>query len=402
MRRALLLGTILALGAGALGQTASAPDRQRQAALAMERQGKTAQAEAAWRAVMKAHPNSPEPYAHLGLLEARHERFKEAVPLYRKALALGPDIPGLRMNLGLALFKSGSLKEAIQEFGDLLKKAPVDSPDHQRLTILIGMAHYGLAEYPEAIPYLKEAADRDAQSLPLRLALAHSYIWSKQFEKVMDVYREILALNGDSAEADMLVGEALNELKDTTAAVQQFRAAVTANPKAPNAHFGLGYLLWSLKRYPEAQSEFAAELANDPDHILAMVYLGDTDIQLNKMDLARPLLDRAVKMDPSQGMAFLDLGIMDSEAGRNEDALRELKAAERLTPDDVNVHWRLGRLYRTMGNKEEAKAELDKASALNKAAQKDLHDKIANAHARPPQEQTEEAPAAKPAGPRVP
>lgn len=63
----------------------------------------------------------------------------------------------------------------------------------------------------------------------------------------------------------MLVGEALDEMKDTTGATQEFRAAVQANPKEPNAHFGLGYLLWKQMLYHEAAQEFQAELDNTPD-----------------------------------------------------------------------------------------------------------------------------------------
>src|SRR5581483_11814347 len=70
------------------------------------------------------------------------------------------------------------------------------------------MAHYGMGDYLVAIPYLKQAAKMDPQSLPLRLTLAHSCLWSKQYQCVMDVYKEILALNAESAEADMLAGEA--------------------------------------------------------------------------------------------------------------------------------------------------------------------------------------------------
>src|ERR1700722_13113343 len=119
------------------------PNALRQSALALEQQGNYAQSEAAWRAVLKAHPSDPEPYAHLGLLEARQEHFKEAVPLYRKALALKPGVPGLRLNLALALFKAGDLKAAIPEFTILLKNAPPHSPEALRYTILLGMAHYG-------------------------------------------------------------------------------------------------------------------------------------------------------------------------------------------------------------------------------------------------------------------
>ena len=143
-----------------LGQAAQVSGLQRQTALALEQQGKNAEAEAAWRTYLKAHPANPEAYAHLGLLEARQEHYKEAVPLYRKALALNPDVSGLRLNLGLALFKGGELKQALTEFKPLLRSAPAGSPEAQRLTILIGMAHYGLAEYADAVPYSKRSGGR--------------------------------------------------------------------------------------------------------------------------------------------------------------------------------------------------------------------------------------------------
>ena len=72
----------------------------------------------------------------------------------------------------------------------------------------MGMAHYGLGEYADAVPYLKTAVSRDAQNLQLLLALAHSCLWSKQYQCVLDTYHEILMLNAESAEADMLAGEA--------------------------------------------------------------------------------------------------------------------------------------------------------------------------------------------------
>jgi tetratricopeptide (TPR) repeat protein len=314
----------------------------------------------------KAHPTDPVPLARLGLLEARQGHLPQAIVFYRKAMALKPNMPGLRLNLGLALFKDGQYQEAIQIFTSLLKSQPPSSPEKQRLNVLIGMSHYGLAEYAAAVPYLKQAADHDVQNLPLLLTLAHSCLLSKQYPCVLDVYHRMIAQNAESAEADMLVGEALDEMKDTNGATREFRAAVKANPKEPNAHFGLGYLLWTQLQFQEASEEFQAELENTPDYSKAMLYLADSDIKLNKNEDARPLLERVVAMEPTNSMGLLDLGIVYAEASRKEDALREFKAAAALTPDDVNVHMWLGRLYRSTGNSSEAKIEFDKAKSLNR------------------------------------
>lgn len=357
---------------------------QRQAALSLEQQGRAAEAETAWKTILKHYPSDPEPMAHLGLLLARQGRYKEAIPYYRKALAIKSNVPGLRLDLALALFKAGDLKAAALQFQILLKAAAANSAEAQRYTILLGMSYYGQADYTKAALYLQRAVDRDATSLPMLYALAQSYLWSRQFSKVLDVYHQILVINPDSAEADMIAGEALDEMKDNEGATKMFRAAVKADPKQPDAHFGLGYLLWTQKQYPEAASEFQAELANNDAHEQARLYLADCDVQLNRYPEALPLLEHVVKTDPLLGLGHLDLGILYSDAGRNNEALRELLLAEKQIPNDVNVHWRLGRLYRTLGKKEEAMAEFDKASHLNQKADHDLYEKIAHGQTHPP------------------
>jgi tetratricopeptide (TPR) repeat protein len=366
-RLALTMAMMLAISAQGWSLPAPIAVDERQSALDLEQQGKCAEAAAAWQLFAKEHPSNAEPYAHLGLLEARQEHYKEAVVFYRKALALNPAMPNLSMNLGVALFKGGELEQAIIEFNALLKSEPSSSLEAQRLTILIGMAHYGLRQYVAASPYLKEAAARDPQNLTLRLALAHSCLWTKKYECVLDVYHEILNLNAESAEADMLAGEAMDELKNVAGAIDEFRAAVKAGPREPDVHFGLGYLLWTQKQFPEAASEFRAELGNEPAHAMALTYLADSLIHLNQSEAALPLIEKAIRSDPGIELAHLDLGTLLSDAGLRDDSIRELKIAEKLRPDDPNVHWHLGRLYQVTGKKEAAQAEFDKTRSLQQA-----------------------------------
>jgi tetratricopeptide (TPR) repeat protein len=374
------------IGLFALSSTASMcssqtiiADRQRENAIAFEQEGDNIGAESAWRAFLMSHPANSEAYAHLGLLEARQEHYAQAVPLYRKALALDPKMPGLNLNLGLSLFKSGALKDAVQIFSAILDHQSLTTSETQRLDVLIGMSHYGLGEFAAAVPYLKTAASFDRQSLWIRLTLAQSCLRSKQFPCVLDVYREILALNAESAEADMLAGEALDEMRDHAGAIEQFAAAAKVDPKMPNVHFALGYVLWTQNRLEEAAKEFTAELANTPDHPQALTYLADVDIKLDDLTTAQPLLERAIRSDPRIELAHLDLGIIYANRGRKIEALREMKTAEQQNPNDQNVHWRLARFYKSMGNNEAAKVEFDKTRSVQKAADESISNKLQQA-----------------------
>jgi tetratricopeptide (TPR) repeat protein len=165
-------------------------------------------------------------------------------------------------------------------------------------------------------------------------------------------------------------------MQDHAGAMEQFRAAVKANPNEPNVHFGLGYLLWSQAQFAEASNEFQAELANVPDHVQALVYLADSKIKMNQPDVALPLLRKALQIKPNLDMAHLDLGIIYSDAGRKADALRELKLAAKINPANVNVHWRLAQLYRGMGRKEEAAAEFEKTRTLTRASDESLSSRL--------------------------
>lgn len=359
---------MLALVLAAWPHPATAQSDERAAAFALEQEGKNAEAETAWRKLAAESPSHAEPLAHIGLLEARQEHYAVAVAFYRKALAIDPAMPGLRLNLGLAYFKGGEYRDAIRIFEPMLKAQPAASAETDRLTLLLGMSYYGLGEYRAATPYLTQASASDPQNLTLLLTLAHSCLLSHQFQCVLSAYHRIVALNAESAEADMLAGEALDAMKDSDGAIREFRAAVAANSKEPNVHFGLGYLLWTRSEYEEAAREFQAELANDPGYTNAMQYLADSELQMNHLDQAQSLLEQIVKSHPSVFMARLDLGIVYADRDRRDDALRELKAAAAIQPDNVSVHWQLGRLYRTMGDTAQARREFEMTRTLNQAA----------------------------------
>jgi tetratricopeptide (TPR) repeat protein len=329
-------------------------------AMALEQKGQNAEAEQIWDGIAKTDPRDAEALAHLGLLEARQEYYDTAIDYYRRAVAINSDLPGLQMNLGLALFKAAQFPDAIKSFSSEIKKHPGD----RRLTILLGMAHYGMKDYLVTIPYLQRATENDPQNPILRMTLAHSCMWSKQYQCVLKVHKEMLALKAESAEEDMLAGEALDQIGDSAGAAKAFQAAVLANPREPNVHFGLGYLLWTQNKWAEAANELELELQNDPRHVKARIYLADSWVRLNEFAKALPELEKLVASDGTEPLVHRDLGLIYADSGRREDAIRELRMAMEADPWDVEPHLQVAKFYESIGRKDEANAELDRARKL--------------------------------------
>jgi tetratricopeptide (TPR) repeat protein len=345
-----------------------AQQSEEQKAEILEQQGKFPEAEVIWSRLSSANPRNPGPFAHLGVLEARQNRYESAIKNYRKALALNPSLPGLQVDLGLAYFKLADNKQAIQ----ILKPLAAASPEDQRATIVVGMAYYGLGQYKDAIPYLTRAAEHDSGNLELLLDLGHSCLLADLPPCVLDAYNRIAAVDANSVEAHMLKGETLDQVKDTSGAIQEFQAAVAANPAEPNVHFGLGYLLWTRNEFPQAAAQFKAELANDPGHLQSKLYLADADIQMGNLDDGRRILETLVKANPTIVMAHLDLGIIDSETNQPAEATAELTRALSLDSGNVNAHWRLARLYQSQGMKSQAAKEFAIIKGLNQSEMKSL------------------------------
>ncbi|MGA8529515.1 MAG: tetratricopeptide repeat protein [Acidobacteriaceae bacterium] len=338
---------------------------------ALAQQGRLEESAQAWEAVVVAHPRDARALANLGLVRAREGQYAQAAEAYRKALAI-QKMPGVELDLGLAEFKQGHLKEAIAPFEAALR----EQPGSLQARTLLGMTYYGTAQYAEAIPYLRAAVEKSPDNEELHGVLAQSCLYAKQYQCTLEAYRQILTLNPNSAQAHMLAGEAWDGMHEPERATAEFEAAEKVAPNEPNVHFGLGYLYWKQHRYADAEREFELELKNEPDYEQALAYLGDAEMRLEKTAAAEATLEKAVQVPAAIRLAWLDLGIVLAGEGKNEAAVADMRRAIAMDPGEVDAHWRLARLYQAMGQKEEARSEFAKAASLHQKADESLVQKM--------------------------
>src|SRR2546426_8102520 len=92
--------------------------------VSFQRAGKWSEAEQAYRKYLKRFGAKPEVLANLGAVLVSQDRFQDAVGVYEHALRLAPGGVPIRLNLGLAYFKSGQHAPAAQQFNAVLQKQP--------------------------------------------------------------------------------------------------------------------------------------------------------------------------------------------------------------------------------------------------------------------------------------
>jgi Flp pilus assembly protein TadD len=188
--------------------------------------------------------------------------------------------------------------------------------------------------------------------------------------------QKLLELSPDSAEAHMLLGEALDDARRDNEAIAEFTAAEAANSSQPNVHFGLGYLYWKKHDYEQAAPEFQKEVEHDPKSAQSYTYLGDIAYRDNNDDEARANLLKAVHLQPNIRLAYFDLGCVYSRENKNADAIGAFKEAERLDPTEPDAHYRLARAYMASGQKQKADAEFLKTKTLHQKEQESIIEKM--------------------------
>lgn len=201
------------------------------AALAHERAGRLAEAEALYRNIVAAVPNFHAAWHALGLLAVNSGRLPLALQCLEKAVAI-EDRNGLYLRNITELYRrAGQMDRAITTG----KRAASLVPDDPA-------AHYNLG-----------------------LALADA----GHHDQAANHYRIALLLQPEHVQAWNNLGSALERQGDRDAAADAYSRALALNPDHAEAHNNLGALQCEQGQLDEARSNFEAAIQNRPDFVEA-------------------------------------------------------------------------------------------------------------------------------------
>jgi Tfp pilus assembly protein PilF len=307
--------------------------------LLMVQQGAFPEAEQRFRTAIQLAPGYADAYAALGMLQAKTGRGVDAVNSFQQAITLAPDSAQAHLNLGIALVEQFDRPGGFKEFSEAARLDPKLAAAHYNL----GRFFFETGKYEGADKELQTAIrlQPDAGSLYFLALTARQ---ENQISRSTALLERVVALQPDNADAQYLLGQALEHTGDSLGAVQHWKAAVQAEPNHSQALYGLAK---SLKKMHDPE---AAQYQDRLDTLEKSEQIGDRASELGGFALeaatahnwpqAMEQMNEAIQLCgncPQSANLHKNLGFFYGRVGNIAAAKKELRAALQLTPNDVDA-----------------------------------------------------------------
>ena len=186
----------------------------------------------------------------------------------------------------------------------------------------------------------------------LTLGLKHHQ--AGQLQQAESIYRQILKVDPQNADAWHYLGVLAMQVGQFPAAVDSIRRAIAIHPSAPGFHSNLGSVLGAMGRYDEAVESFKAALKLDANHFDAHNNLGTALIKQGKFEEAVASLRRAVKLRPQSADAHINLGNALQDMEKLEEAVASYRQALRIDSNHADGRYNLGLAQGKLGQFDQA------------------------------------------------
>lgn len=321
-------------------------------AVKLQQEGKWAEAEAQYRAVLAVRPNYAEAHANLGAVLIRMDRYREAIREYETALKLAPNLTPILLNIGLAHYRKGEFEKAVAAFKKFLKS----SPNNAQAIQLTSLSLVALGRDEEALQYLEPALTSAPDNPVLLYALGLASLRLKK-PMVTGVIEELAKVPGGVAFSHLLLGQASVWNSRFEKGIEELEAAAKLDSNLPRLHFSLGLAYFKLARFKEARAAMEEELKRLPEDASSMCFIASIDEAEGKLDDALRRLGQALKADPESAEAPAMMGRILIRQGKYAEALQPLQAAAKKDPNEIKNHLNLARVYQFLGRQQDADRE---------------------------------------------
>jgi tetratricopeptide (TPR) repeat protein len=281
---------------------------------------------------------------NLGVIHAQAQRFSRAAELFAEAAAVDAEFPQVQYSLGVAYFNSQQHDKATEP----LTRALAADPGNATLRRMLGLAWFNTGQYEKAAELLGSDPGRESDpSLQYTYALA--LVRSDRAALAEPIFARLIAEHADSAELQVVIGQAHAHQGDYPAAIKALHRALRLKPTVAEASTTLGTIYLKQGQLADARIALRAALVADPRDVTAQYTLATVLDLEGQPDEALSILRPLVRAKPEFADGRYLLGKILLSQGAATEAVEQLREAVRLSPEDANAHYQLGQAYQKLG-----------------------------------------------------
>ena len=179
-------------------------------------------------------------------------------------------------------------------------------------------------------------------SISRQLELAIEHHQHGRGTQAGDIYRQILAVDPEHADALHLSGLIAYQLGNNGSAVALIAQAIRIRPAEASYHYNLGVLLQAETQLDGAAACYRQALAIKPDYLDVFPNLGAVLHQQGRLDEAIVCYRQALAIEPDYAVAYCNMGFTLQAQGKLEEAIACYRQALRIAPDYAEAYCNLG------------------------------------------------------------
>jgi Flp pilus assembly protein TadD len=325
--------------------------------LALLREGKLAEAEAACRAILARQPRSAPPIQLLALIRKDAGDLAASEQLMRQSIDIDPRNADYPSNLASLLRRLGRNAEAERYFREALSLDPRHSAARFGLIrVLNDLDQHAAAEAECHILLAQHSSDPQAWT-----TLAMTLRGQNRLGEAEAAYRRALAISPDNATAHHNLGSLFVGMERTEEALQELDRARALGVKGFEIAFNMGRALTQLYRMEEAERAFAEAVALNPRYLEAQLNLARLRFMRADPQFVRDIA-AAVAAHPDDMQLQSLLGTVLWRAGDHAAAERHYRELIARNGPDPDLRTALAQVLHETGQLKEAEVEAAEAA----------------------------------------
>lgn len=300
-------------------------DQALQEGISAHKSGRLQDAERYYRAILNADPTHPDANHNLGVLALGLRKAESALPFFKKALELKPNVEEFWASFVTCLVVLGDRRMAEAALLDASK---------------CGVSANTLSEVRANLDLPEEAMSAPSQQ-EINVLLEH--FASAQLEAAEQCARSLSDKYPDHYLSWKILGAVFQKKGEFEEALESKQRAAELSPADPEAYYNLANAQKQLGKFHEAKVSYERAITLKPDYARALNNLGSTFAEMGEYVEAEQTFSRAISLEPNNPTHHNNLGSALEKRAEFEAAVSSHAHALKIKPDFAKAKGDLGR-----------------------------------------------------------